>query len=241
MLGSARVEGAEPGPEMRAILERWADGEIGTEQLDELVSAPLPGCRWTRRAPPSRRGLAWPRSPYVYPGTQVLRNHFAIHDPDELARRENDASTARQLELQARPLPGRYDLPHLEAFHRHIFGDLYPWAGEIRTVAIAKGDLFALPRHIEAYLAEVLAQLPAENYLRGLRREPVIDRLRATWPRSTASTRSGRQRPRATRVDRPARPATASPGAASTPSATSRPARRPTAAATSPYAPCCAT
>ena len=67
--------------------------------------------------------------PYVYPGTQVLRNHFAIHDPDELARRENDASTARQLELQARPLPGRYDLPHLQAFHRHIFGDLYPWGG----------------------------------------------------------------------------------------------------------------
>jgi cell filamentation protein len=115
--------------------------------------------------------------PYVYPGTQVLRNRFAIHNPDELARREHDASTARQLELQANPLPGRYDLEHLQAFHRHIFGDLYPWAGEIRTVTIAKGDLFALPKHIKPYLTEVLGQLPAENFLRGLQREPAIDRL----------------------------------------------------------------
>lgn len=101
--------------------------------------------------------------PYVYPGTQVLRNHFAIHDPVELARREHDASTARQLELQANPLPGRYDLEHLQAFHRHILGDLYPWAGKIRTVAIAKGDLFALPQLIKPYLTAVLAQLLAEN------------------------------------------------------------------------------
>ena len=115
--------------------------------------------------------------PYVYPGTQVLRNRFGIHDPDELARRENDASTARQLELQANPLSGGYDLSHLLALHRHIFGDVYAWAGEIRTVPIARGDLFALPQHIEPYLTEVLSRLPAENYLRGLPRETFVDRL----------------------------------------------------------------
>jgi cell filamentation protein len=53
------------------------------------------------------------------------------------------------LQLETRPLAGRYDLLHLQAFHRHIFGDVYPWAGQIRTVAIAKDDLFALPQHIE--------------------------------------------------------------------------------------------
>jgi len=115
--------------------------------------------------------------PYVYPGTNVLCNHFGIRDPDELARRENDAATARLVELKARPLAGRYDLAHLQAFHRHIFADVYPWAGEIRTVAIAKEDLFALPQHIESYLGPQLAQLADENYLRGLTREPFIDRL----------------------------------------------------------------
>jgi len=44
-------------------------------------------------------------------------------------------------------------------------------------VAIAKGDLFALPEHIEAYLGAVLVQLPAEHHLRGLDRERFVDRL----------------------------------------------------------------
>jgi hypothetical protein len=47
-------------------------------------------------------------------------------------------------QLAERPVPGSYDLGHLQAFHRHIFGDVYDWAGEIRTVAIANGDMFAL-------------------------------------------------------------------------------------------------
>jgi len=115
--------------------------------------------------------------PYVYPGTNVLRNRFGIADPEELARRENDAVTARLLELRVRPLPGGYDIAHLRAFHRRIFGDVYPWAGELRTVPIAKADLFALPEHIETYLGRVLRQLSGENYLRGLARERIIDRL----------------------------------------------------------------
>jgi cell filamentation protein len=44
-------------------------------------------------------------------------------------------------------------------------------------VSIAKGDLFALPEHIEPYLGGVLAQLAGEQHLRGLDRDPFIDRL----------------------------------------------------------------
>ncbi len=115
--------------------------------------------------------------PYVYPGTETLRNRYGLRDAGELARREAVITTARTIELGARPLPGGYDLAHLRAVHRHIFADVYAWAGELRTVAIAKGDLFALPEHIEPYLSGVLAQLPAESYLQGLKREPMLDRL----------------------------------------------------------------
>jgi cell filamentation protein len=117
-----------------------------------------------------------PGDPYVYPGTETLRNRLGIRDPAVLARREHDAVTARLLELRARPLPGSYDVPHLQAFHRRIFGDVYPWAGEIRTVPIAKSDLFALPEHIEPYLSGVLAALPTEGYLRALKRHQMIER-----------------------------------------------------------------
>lgn len=118
-----------------------------------------------------------PDDPYVYPGTNTLRNRYGIRDPGELARLEADLSTRRLAILEQRRLAGAYDLAHLQAFHREIFGDVYEWAGEIRTVEIAKGDLFALPQHIDHYLSAVLRQLPAEDYLRGLGLKPTLDRL----------------------------------------------------------------
>lgn len=75
-------------------------------------------------------------------------------------------------------MPGRYDIAHLKAFHRRIFGDIYDWAGHLRTVPLAKeGSLFALPEHIEGYLRDVLEQLAAESFLRDLDREQFVDRL----------------------------------------------------------------
>jgi len=116
--------------------------------------------------------------PYVYPTTNVLRNRFGLRDAGELDRRERDASALRLVELHARPLAGGYDLAHLQAFHRHIFGDVWPWAGEIRTVAIAKNDsMFALPAYIEPYLSGVLAELPHEGFLHGQTQDRIAERL----------------------------------------------------------------
>jgi cell filamentation protein len=116
--------------------------------------------------------------PYAYPGTNVLRNRLNLRDASELERQEAILTAARLMELAESPLPGSYDLAHLRAMHGHIFDDIYPWAGEIRTVAIAKQDeMFALPQHIEPYLSGVLDQLPSENNLAGLDRDPFLDRL----------------------------------------------------------------
>lgn len=41
-----------------------------------------------------------------------------------------------------------------------------PWAGQIRTVAIAKGSLFRLPRYIESSSAGIFRALRSENFLR---------------------------------------------------------------------------
>jgi cell filamentation protein len=74
--------------------------------------------------------------PYVDPATGVLRNLRGIRDRDELAAVEREQSTAALYRLGVLRLPGRYDLDHLRAFHGAIFGNLYPWAGRLRTVAI---------------------------------------------------------------------------------------------------------
>lgn len=116
--------------------------------------------------------------PYVYPGTDILRNRLGIHDATELAGQEAALSSIRIAQLERRFIPGDYDLAHLKATHGYIFGEVYPWAGELRTVRIAKGgDLFALPEHIGPYLMTLLADLAREDRLQGLEREQFVERL----------------------------------------------------------------
>jgi cell filamentation protein len=120
--------------------------------------------------------------PFVYPGSTVLRNLPGLQDADALAEHEAQATTLRLAQLAATGLEGAYDLSHLQEFHRFIFQDVYPWAGELRTVPLAKpGSMFALPEHIESYATELLRQLAAEQHLRGLPREQFAERLTHYW------------------------------------------------------------
>jgi cell filamentation protein len=114
---------------------------------------------------------------YTDPISGVLRNRLGITDRDVLGQAEADITTATLAVLVDARLPGAYDLAHLRAFHRRIFGRIYSWAGEIRTVTIAKTDMFCLPQHIEAYASSVFEQLAREKHLCALTREAFVDRL----------------------------------------------------------------
>ena len=65
-----------------------------------------------------------PADPYVYPGTDCLRNRAGIRDGRTLARLEAEQTSIVIAQLERTRLPGRYDLEHLRAFHRRIFGDI---------------------------------------------------------------------------------------------------------------------
>jgi len=104
--------------------------------------------------------------PYVYPGTNILKNLRNIRDPDRLDEFEAEATSRRLFQLALRPLPGGFDTKHLQAIHHHIFKDVYSWAGELRTVDIAKsGDLFALPQFVMPSLQTAFEELRKENHL----------------------------------------------------------------------------
>ena len=116
--------------------------------------------------------------PYVYPGTGVLVNNLEIRDPRELSQAEADIVGIALRALADEPLAGGYDLAHWQAFHRRIFGGLYPWAGELRTVQIAKPNAFyARPEHIAGYAQGIFAALAGERHLVGLDRGAFIERL----------------------------------------------------------------
>ena len=120
--------------------------------------------------------------PYLDPVSGLLRNRLAISDAVELARVEAALSASRLVDLERRRLPGSYDLDHMRAFHRYILGDVYDWAGALRTVSIAKGSVFCLPQHLAAYAADVFGRLAAADRLRGLNREQFIGQI-ADWVR----------------------------------------------------------
>lgn len=104
--------------------------------------------------------------PYLIPGTNVLRNRLGITDPDILKNAEADFHVQRQ--RQGAPT-GDFDLNHLKAIHRHLFQDVYEWAGELRTLEIAKdGSQFQFRQYIETGMADVHRRILRDDYLRDL-------------------------------------------------------------------------
>ena len=105
---------------------------------------------------------------YLYPGSAVLRNKLGITDKERLDRIER----LFVVERAAEGIPtGRFDLAHLRAIHRHLFQDVYEWAGELRKVEIAKdGHQFQFRQYLETGMADIARRLEKAKFLTGLSR-----------------------------------------------------------------------
>lgn len=118
--------------------------------------------------------------PYTSP-TGVLHNLLGITDPEELKTAEADITGARLIALSRARIEGRYDLAHLQAFHRFVFGDIYEWAGELRTVDIAKQDQFCRCVHLNGYAAEIFTRLASASWAADADRDKFIAGLAETY------------------------------------------------------------
>lgn len=106
--------------------------------------------------------------PYCYPNSRVLKNKLNIHDADELHDAERRLAKYRSRELFESPIKGHFDFRHLQKIHAYLFQDIYAWAGEPRTVDIAKGNLFCRYFAITAEASRIFNELKAEKYLKNL-------------------------------------------------------------------------
>ena len=105
-------------------------------------------------------------APYVYPGTETLKNHFNIRDPDELEAVERNITSLRLKDRAAVPTSVKLTSDGYADLHKFIFSDLYPWAGQFRTVAIAKPNaMFCMPQFIEPQLADCFANIASDQRL----------------------------------------------------------------------------
>lgn len=111
--------------------------------------------------------------PYCYKGTFVLKNRLGTRDAEVLEAFELEMSSLRADE----PLPaGRFGPAHYRAIHRHLFQDVYSWAGKYRTVRTAKGgNWFCFPEHIAREMDRLFARLAGDNRLRGRSAEAFIE------------------------------------------------------------------
>ena len=74
-----------------------------------------------------------PGDPYSDPATGVLLNKLGLDTAAGLEAAEREITHAALILLHESPVPPTYDLRHLCEIHRRIFGDIYDWAGQIRT------------------------------------------------------------------------------------------------------------
>lgn len=66
-----------------------------------------------------------------------LQNNFGITDQAVISEAETLFTTMAA--IQGSP-EGNFDTAHLKAIHKHILGDMYPWAGAFRTAKLIVGD-----------------------------------------------------------------------------------------------------
>jgi len=128
-VAAEQLEGWQPTAGEIAALSEFLSGALTFgEYLAPHLGLPRTGVR---------HPLLARRQPYLIPGTAVLRNNFGLVDAVMLARLEFIATAARIGQVHLRI--GQWT-PEVRQLHQHVFGDVYPWAGEPRIVELRRGD-----------------------------------------------------------------------------------------------------
>lgn len=111
-----------------------------------------------------------------YPDTKVLVNELGIEDAATLDAAERVFTDIRIAEgLPAECAEASYAA--FKAIHRHLFQDLYSWAGSERKYTTGRGlTPFAIPAQIETWMEKQFEALRAADELRGLSPELFAER-----------------------------------------------------------------
>jgi len=116
------------------------------------------------------------RDPYLFPGLKVMRNRLGIRNAKGLEKEAYQFTALRAATLELGPIAR--GLPHLCAIHRHLYQDIFDWAGDIREVDIYQGDTrFCHFAYIEKEGNGLMQDLEEEGYLVGLEKSEFIARL----------------------------------------------------------------
>lgn len=113
---------------------------------------------------------------YLLEDGVTLRNLVGATDPKMLRDREDRRVEARALTMREHGIPATFDLDGIRDIHRHLFQDVYEWAGDIRTVTTGKAGLpFVGHDDIEEAMGQVSGILAETDNLRAVREDMYPD------------------------------------------------------------------
>lgn len=106
-----------------------------------------------------------------YPGTEIYVNKLGIQDASVLEAVERELTAERAAQGFPRTAHFRsYD--GFKVIHRHLFRDLYAWAGKERKYTTGRSSVpFAVPEHIGPYMQNQFNALARDDFLVGLTAE----------------------------------------------------------------------
>ena len=116
------------------------------------------------------------QDPYCYSGSNVLINKLNITDEIDLENAERDLTQIAAETIEFSPPP--YDFQFYKALHHQLFEAVYPWAGKVRTVDVAKGSTrFCTASRIEPEAGKIFSNLARENWFSGCTRDQLIENI----------------------------------------------------------------
>ncbi|NLK56396.1 MAG: filamentation induced by camp protein fic [Bacteroidales bacterium] len=137
---------------------------------------------------------------YTDPKTGLLKNLQDITDPDVLLFVESGVVAKRLQELYESPIKIK-GIDSLFEIHRHLFQDIYVWAGKMRTVEISKDgkQFFPTPhfnnafRYIDRLIAEFKKIPKSNNRLLAEKLAEILDNVNYLHPFREGNGRTQRE------------------------------------------------
>ena len=112
------------------------------------------------------------RDPYLYDDVPVLKNKLNIKDAARLQAAEADITFIKFLSIDKLNQGQELDFDYVKVLHRHIFEDVYPFAGQTRTVQIYKAEAvlggdtirYSHPNNIEGHAVNIIDEMNGVNW-----------------------------------------------------------------------------
>ena len=110
------------------------------------------------------------KDPYIQENG-TLKNKLGITKYKDLNDAEKDIGFAKLIDI-GESFKQKYDVEYIKSIHRHIFEDIFDWAGEFRTVPVYKTEIvipglsleYSAPKNIEKDLNSILEELNSINW-----------------------------------------------------------------------------